>query len=116
MDALINQAIANSKKIDAILKIDGTTVAGIRIYRWVASEMFLRVSGSGVFKDQASDKAIRSAFFSGDIRDWQVVVPDFGAAEGPFQITSLEYTGTHDGEVTFEIALESAGRVTRSPA
>ena len=31
--------------------------------------------------------------------------------EGPFQITSLEYTGSHDGEVTFEVALESAGPI-----
>jgi TP901-1 family phage major tail protein len=31
--------------------------------------------------------------------------------EGPFQITALEYTGSHDGEVTFEIALESAGAI-----
>jgi TP901-1 family phage major tail protein len=45
------------------------------------------------------------------IRDWQVVVPDFGMVEGPFQITSLEYSGSHDGEVTFEIAMESAGPI-----
>lgn len=69
------------------------------------------LSGSGIFKDQASDEAIRGAFFSGAIRDWQAAVPDFGTVEGPFQITSLEYTGAHDGEVTFEIALESAGLV-----
>ncbi|MCR5858917.1 phage major tail protein, TP901-1 family [Mesorhizobium sp. J428] len=69
------------------------------------------LSGAGIFKDQASDAAIRSAFFAGAIRDWQAVVPDFGTVEGPFQITSLEYTGAHDGEVTFEIALESAGLV-----
>lgn len=69
------------------------------------------LSGSGIFKDQASDEAIRSAFFAGTIRDWQAVVPDFGTVEGAFQITSLEYTGAHDGEVTFEIALESAGLV-----
>ena len=69
------------------------------------------MSGAGIFKDQASDAAIRSAFFAGAIRDWQAVVPDFGTVEGPFQITSLEYTGAHDGEVTFEIALESAGLV-----
>ena len=35
-----------------------------------------------------------------------------GSVQGPFQITSLEYTGTHDGEVTFEMALESAGAIS----
>ena len=41
--------------------------------------------------------------------DWQIVVPAFGTLSGPFQITALEYAGRHDGEITFEIAMESAG-------
>ena len=69
------------------------------------------ISGSGIFKDAQSDATIRSRFFSGEISDWQLAVPSFGTVEGPFQITSLEYTGSHDGEVTFEVALESAGPV-----
>ena len=69
------------------------------------------VSGSGIFKDAASDELMRTQFFAGEIGGWQVVVPDFGAIEGPFQITALEYTGSHDGEVTFEVALESAGPI-----
>lgn len=70
------------------------------------------MSGAGIFKDQASDAAVRASFFSGAIGDWQFVIPDFGTVEGPFQITSLEYSGAHDGEVAFEIALESAGQVS----
>ena len=70
------------------------------------------VSGSGIFKDAASDGLIRQRFFAGEIADWQLAVPDFGVVEGPFQITSLEYTGSHDGEVTFEVALESAGQIS----
>ena len=69
------------------------------------------VSGSGIFKDAQSDARIRAGFFAGEIADWQVLVPDFGTVQGPFQITSLEYIGTHDGEVTFEVALESAGPI-----
>ena len=42
----------------------------------------------------------------------QVIVPDFGTVEGPFQITNLEIAGRHDGEVTFDVALESAGELT----
>jgi TP901-1 family phage major tail protein len=69
------------------------------------------LSGKGIFKDQDSDAAIRALFFAGTIRDWQLVLPDFGVIEGPFQITSLEFSADHDGEVTFEIALESAGEL-----
>lgn len=67
------------------------------------------LAGGGVFKDEASDALARQVFFDGQIRNWQVVIPDFGILEGPFQIVSLDYRGEHAGEVTFEIALESAG-------
>ncbi|MDF1631970.1 phage major tail protein, TP901-1 family [Mycoplana sp. MJR14] len=67
------------------------------------------VSGGGIFKDQASDALVRAAFFAGSILSFQLVIPDFGTVSGPFQITALEYSGNHDGEVLFEIALESAG-------
>ncbi|MBU2485028.1 MAG: phage major tail protein, TP901-1 family [Alphaproteobacteria bacterium] len=67
------------------------------------------LSGGGLFKDQTSDALARAVFFAGEIRDWQVAIPEFGTVTGPFQITALEYAGRHDGEMTFEIALESAG-------
>jgi TP901-1 family phage major tail protein len=67
------------------------------------------VAGAGIFKDAASDASVRELFFDGGIRSWQLVVPDFGTISGPFQVTGLEYAGEHDGEVAYEIALESAG-------
>jgi len=70
------------------------------------------IRGSGIFRDAQSDATMRASFFDGSIRDWQVIVPDFGTIEGPFHIASLEIGGRHDGEVTFDIALESAGALT----
>jgi TP901-1 family phage major tail protein len=70
------------------------------------------ITGSGVFKDEASDARMRQVFFDGDVRTYQVIVPDFGRIEGPFQIAALEYRGDHAGEVTFEMAFESAGALT----
>jgi TP901-1 family phage major tail protein len=70
------------------------------------------LAGAGVFKDAGSDALMRQIFFDGDIRTYQITIPDFGRVEGPFQITSLEYRGEHDGEVTFEMAFESAGALT----
>ena len=67
------------------------------------------ISGSRIFKDAASDASVRELFFDGAIRTWAVVMPDFGTVAGPFQVTGLEYAGEHDGEVAYEIALESAG-------
>lgn len=71
-----------------------------------------RVTGGGIFKDAASDEIVRGYVFNGTIRDWQMVIPDFGTVEGAFHIASFELTGRHDGEVAFEIALESAGELT----
>ena len=71
-----------------------------------------RIAGTGIFKDAASDATIRAYVFDGTIREWQVVIPDFGTVEGLFQIGSFELSGRHDGEVAFEITLESAGELT----
>jgi len=74
------------------------------------------ISGSGVFRDAGTDERARQIFFDGETPDFQVIIPDFGSVEGPFQITSIEYAGTHDGEATYEMALASAGEVTFSAA
>jgi TP901-1 family phage major tail protein len=36
--------------------------------------------------------------------------------QGPFQITSLEIAGEHNGEVTYDMSLESAGELTFTEA
>lgn len=124
---------------DLLLKIDNAgayeTVAGLRTKRLAFNAQAVDVTdaqsagrwrellsgagvqrasltASGIFKDQASDALVRGVFFAGTIPGWQIVIPDFGTIAGPFQIVALEYSGRHDGEVQFEIALESAGLLT----
>lgn len=126
---------------DMLLKLDGTgagsfvTVAGLRTKKLALNAAQVDVtdaesagrwrellaggglrkaslSGAGIFKDQASDAAIRALFFAGTIRNWQLVLPDFGTLAGPFQIVALEFSAEHTGEVTFDLALESAGELT----
>lgn len=133
--------MAAQKGKDLLLKVDSdglgtfTTVAGLRSRaisvnaesvdithqesagQWRellegAGAKTARITGSGIFKDAASDALMRSYVFNGTIRNWQVVVPDFGTMQGPFQIASFELTGRHDGEVAFDVALESAGELT----
>lgn len=133
--------MAAQKGKDLLLKVDTTgagafaTVAGLRSRTFAvnaesvdithsesagqwrellagAGARSARVSGSGVFKDAASDATVRDYVFNGTIRNWQVVVPDFGIIEGLFQVTSLDFSGRHDGEVAFDLTLESAGALT----
>jgi TP901-1 family phage major tail protein len=132
--------MAAQKGKDLLLKIDSTgagvfvTVAGLRSRaiafnsetvdithaesagQWRellagAGAKHARVTGAGIFKDAASDALIRDYVFAGTIRPWQVVIPDLGTVEGPFQIAAFELTGRHDGEVAFELSLESAGEL-----
>jgi TP901-1 family phage major tail protein len=131
--------MAAQKGKDLLVKIfDGTsyvTIAGLRsrriafnaetvdithaesVERWRelldgAGVKRASVSGRGLFKDQASDELLRQTFFDGAVKNYQIVIPDFGAVTGPFQITSFEFAGEHNGEVTCELSLESAGALT----
>jgi len=70
------------------------------------------ISGSGVFKDATTDERARQIFFDGETPAYQVIIPDFGTVEGPFQLTSIEYAGSHNGEATYELSLASAGPLT----
>ncbi|PWW02215.1 TP901-1 family phage major tail protein [Hoeflea marina] len=123
---------------DLLLKVEGgggfVTVAGLRARRLAfnaeavditdaesagrwrellsgAGVQRASISGGGIFKDAESDGLARAAFFAGEIRTWQALIPDFGTVTGPFQIVALDYSGRHDGEVAFEMALESAGEL-----
>ncbi len=71
-----------------------------------------QIKGQGIFKNAASDATIRGYFFSGTIVNWQIVIPAFGTVTGLFQIASLDFGGRHDGEVTFDVSLVSAGVLT----
>lgn len=67
------------------------------------------ISGSGVFRDAGTDERARQLFFDGETPEFQVIIPDFGIVEGRFQVTAVEYAGSHNGEATYELALASAG-------
>jgi len=133
-------SMARQKGKDLLLKVDGdgsggyVTVAGLRTRaiafntesvdvthaesagHWRellegAGVRHARITWAGIFKDADSDALIRSFVFNGTIRRWQVIVPDFGTIVGAFQITGFELTGKHDGEVAFDLTLESAGEL-----
>ncbi len=70
------------------------------------------ISGSGVFKDEGTDERARQLFFDGETPGFQVIIPDFGIVEGPFQVSSIEYAGSHNGEATYEMSMASAGALS----
>ena len=74
------------------------------------------ISGSGVFKGAACDERARQFFFGGEMPDFQVVIPDFGTIEGAFQVASIEYSGSYNGEATYGLSLNSAGALSFTAA
>ena len=135
--------MAAQKGKDILLKIDNgsgsfQTIAGLRtkrlalnsdsvdithsesVGRWRellagAGVRKASIAGTGIFKDADSDALMRQLFFDGNIRDWQILLPAFGVIQAPFQITSLDYRGEHTGEITFDLALDSAGALNFQP-
>jgi TP901-1 family phage major tail protein len=92
--------------------VDGTHLGSEGRWRELLGGAGVRsaaISGSGIFRDEATDERARAIFFSGEIPRFQVIVPDFGIVAGPFQITSIEYSGDYNGEAVYELALASAG-------
>ncbi len=73
------------------------------------------ISGSGVFRDEATDERARQLLFDGLTPNFQIVIPAFGIVEGPFQVTALEYAGQLNGEATYELSLASAGQLQFIP-
>lgn len=74
------------------------------------------ISGSGVFKDSANEALIKTNFLTDVIADYQFVIPDFGTFEGPFDITTVEYSGEYNGEAQFSMSFDSAGVLTFTAA
>lgn len=70
------------------------------------------ISGSGVFRDANTDARARQIFFDAEMPQFQVVIPSFGIVQGAFQITSIEYSGTYNGEATYDMSIASAGALT----
>ena len=70
------------------------------------------ISGSGIFRDEATDERARDILFQSETPLFQVIIPDFGTVEGAFQITAIEYAGNFNGEATYEISMSSAGELT----
>jgi TP901-1 family phage major tail protein len=95
--------------------VDSTSQESVGAWRELLAGAGLKsagLRGQGIFKDSASDATVRGYFFNATLVNWQAIIPDFGTIEGLFQITALEFSGRHDGEVTFEMSLESAGPLT----
>lgn len=103
-----NKLAINNVPVDATSKDSG----GKRQLLAGAGIQTMSASGSGVFVDDAAFATAHTAALNDTIDNWEIIVPDFGTYQGPFQVTNLEFDGTHNGEQTYSLSLESAGTIT----
>ena len=69
-------------------------------------------SFSGVFQDYTQDETLRATWFNRTLKNFRITVPSFGTFTGPFIVNNLTHAGSHDGEATFEVSLQSGGEIT----
>ena len=72
----------------------------------------ITIAGSGVFTDLAYETLLKGKFNISAFTNYQFIVPDFGTFTGKFMLTSLEYAGEYNGEVTYSFTFESSDAIT----
>jgi TP901-1 family phage major tail protein len=100
---------------DAVDVTDQDSVGRWRELLAGAGARHATISGTGIFKDVASDALVQQNFFAGIVKTFQFVVPGFGTLKGPFVITALVYKADHAQGVMFDLTVESAGALTFTP-
>lgn len=69
------------------------------------------ISAAGVFKDTAAETTVKTNAEDDLIVNYQITFGDGDTYTGAFQITSLEYTGEHNGARQYTLTLESSGTI-----
>lgn len=75
----------------------------------------ITITGSGVFNDDTAfgdmiDNHLTAATEA--LAFMRFIIPDFKQIEADFHISELDWSGDHDGEVSFSITANSAGAPT----
>jgi TP901-1 family phage major tail protein len=81
-----------------------------------------------VFTDSTTEQSVRTSYFlqantsdgtaaqTAAFDSFQVIVPDLGTFTGTFMIATMGYSGEFNGEVTYDLTLESSGYITFAAA
>lgn len=93
--------------------VDGSTLES-QDYRKLlsgAGMKSMRISGSGIFTDAASEELLRGYAFDGGSHNYRFIFANGAYCAGPFVISRYERRGDYDEEEIYALTLESAGVV-----
>jgi len=76
----------------------------------------VRLSGSGIYKNHATQRKIVTAILTDATLNYQMVVPGLGTFAGAFVASSIDMGANHDGELGFSTQFMSNGEVTFTPS
>ena len=108
---------------DEAVDISNKSTKGIRTLLAGAGVNSVSISGSGVFTDTTEEQLVRTQYAAQQntsdgssaqtaiFKSFQFIIPDLGTYTGPFMISSIEYAGEFNGEVTYSMSFESAGYI-----
>lgn len=90
--------------------------AGIRKLLEGAGVTSVSIKAQGVFMDDTYVATVRAAALANTHKNFQFVIPGSSAKtyQGAFMVASFEEAGSYNGQVTYNLTLESAGAVTIS--
>ena len=97
---------------DETIEVTNKASGGFRELLAGAGIRTVSASGNGVFVDDAIFAQVNQMVLDSVHATWQIIVPDFGTYEGRFAVSSLDMSGEYNGEVTYDISLDSAGPIT----
>lgn len=69
----------------------------------------VEASGSGVFTDEQGFQRVWEAWENKTLTYLKLTIPSFRSIEAKFKITSISVAGEYNGEVTYDISLQSSG-------
>ena len=97
---------------DEMVDVTNKDSAGARTILAQGGVNSITIAGSGVFTDSASETTLKGKFNVSALTNYQFLVPTFGTFTGSFMLTTLEYAGEYNGEVTYSFTFESSGAIT----
>lgn len=104
--------VVNSDAVDITNKDSG----GWRELLGGAGVRRVAVSGAGVFTDSAAEAILRGKALAGMLANYEILFENGDRLEGSFLVTTLDYSGDHNGERTYTLALESSGVISFTAA
>ncbi len=71
------------------------------------------IEGEGMFVNSSAASEMQQSFFDQVLRKWEFIIPNFMRFSGDFHIGELVFSAQIEEMLSFSIAMQSSGMITR---